>query len=157
MAWCKECKSEYNAGITMCYKCGALLVDHLKEETVAENEMLEPEIKPYEKEVFLVNVMSVVELTYITSMLDENEIGYRISEVSSGNYLSVVQGKSFFGKNINVGEFSFEKAMEIVESYQAEIEMEDELDIPKEQMISTKGKIFMGGFLIFVAVIIILI
>ena len=125
-------------------------------EKAEEGKLREPKTKPFEREVFLINVNSVVKLAYITSMLDEKDIGYRVSGVSSGSYLTVLHGKSFFGKNIYVGQSNQDEAMWAIESYDADIEMEAELDILKEQMISTGGKMAFASSVIMIFILVLM-
>ena len=66
-----------------------------------------------------------VEVSYITSMLEEAGIFYRVSEEGSGNYMNILMGQSFAGQDIWVGEDDYDRAAEIVASYQNAVAEED--------------------------------
>ena len=150
MAWCRQCKSEYREGITACYKCGVPLVDELTNPEEGKAGKLKS--KPYEREVFLVNVMSIVELTYITSMLDENDIGYRVLEKDAGQYLSIRHGRSYFGKSIYVKESQLKQAKEVVDSYRTQFEKQEELESSIETVKSKKRAVFSGITLVIIII-----
>ncbi len=124
MPWCPKCKIEYQEGITKCIDCGANLVDTLSD----DNGKHKAHDKEKQKDVFLVNVFGPVEFSYITSMLEEAEIPYRVSEDGSGNYMGIFLGHSFAGQNILVGEDDYDRAAEIVASYQNSIAEEEAPD-----------------------------
>ena len=69
------------------------------------------------EEVLLVNTLGVVELNYISSMLEQENIQFRVVEEGVGQYLTILHGRSFVGMSIYVKKEDFEKAHEIVESF----------------------------------------
>ncbi len=156
MPWCPKCRYEYNDGFTKCSDCGAVLVDEL--DLSSKEQKRAQEGKPLEKvqrssedydEVFLINTDNAVELSYITSMFKDEEIKYRIADESSGGYLQILHGKSFFGKNIFVDKESYDKAIEILQSledFQMMSEKQTEIDYGKRKKY-TLVKIIIWGFL----------
>jgi hypothetical protein len=106
---CPECNTEYREGFAVCGECGAKLV--------SEPDIEDTGGKPFEGEALLANVNDPVQLSYITSMLEEERIPYREMEEEAGQYLSIIFGKSYFSANIYVGADDYEKATDIIASY----------------------------------------
>lgn len=67
--------------------------------------------------MFLVNLSGPVEISFLTSMLEEQGIPYRLMEADIGQYLSIMQGVSFFGKDVYVSARDLGRAAEIVKVY----------------------------------------
>lgn len=116
MPWCPKCGAEYREGFAVCDECGVKLVSKRDGEGTA--------VGPFEGEALLVNVNDPVQLSYITSMLEQEDIPYRVMEEEAGQYLSIIFGKSYFGANIYVGKGDYERAAEILKSYKAAVKDE---------------------------------
>jgi len=126
MPWCPKCKEEYRDGFTICIECGAELVDELGTAKKERKKLKKTKLnKEKLDDVFLVNVYGPVESTYITSMLEDAGIAYRVSQEGSGQYMDILIGASFSGQNILVSKEDYERAMEIVKSYQAAVSEEE--------------------------------
>lgn len=111
MPWCPKCNTEYRKGVAVCDDCGAKLVNERDGDKLTD--------EPFEGETLLINVNDPVQLSYITSMLEEQGIPYRVIEEGAGQYLSLIFGKSYYGANIYVGKDDYEKAADILASYKA--------------------------------------
>lgn len=118
MPWCPDCKSEYRDGFTTCSDCGSVLVEQLKlSNKEKKRAMLGKPLKKEHRnaenydEVFLINIEDAVELSYIETMFEDEKIRYRLADESSGGYLQILHGKSFFGKSIFVDKESYDKAI----------------------------------------------
>lgn len=147
MPWCPKCRTEYREGFTHCNDCGAKLVDEvekkpkenkgrkIKSSKIKKERNKQTKIE-YIEEVFLVNVGNEVEIAYITSMLEQEGIAYRIVEEDAGQYLSIIHGRSFFGKDIFVNREYIEKALKIKESYKEHFLPEYELDVSQDDCFS---------------------
>lgn len=126
MPRCPECGTEYVEGITECADCGVPLVDRSGGKTEAE----EPEgiisNASTGEEVFLCNLSGPIEISYITSVLEEEGIPYLMTNSDPGLYLEALMGSSFMGKDIYVGKDDLKRAAEIVESFRAEVLSENE-------------------------------
>ncbi|MEX1378256.1 MAG: DUF2007 domain-containing protein [Eubacteriales bacterium] len=142
MPYCPKCRSEYRDGFTVCEDCDTILVGELPADGEVPIDYADkyPEMNEYEvevqkeeagkvkpqpslsDEVALTTVDNQVELVYITSELENENIPYRIMERDIGNYLAIYFGTSYMGKTIFVDGKNLEKAKEIVESVYAEIQ-----------------------------------
>lgn len=149
MPWCPQCRCEFEEGKKYCSDCGSELVDTLDlNEEEKKHVMLgkplrkkrgdrantyktmfitEVDSKPVD-EVFLVNVSSRVQLAYITSMLEQEGIAYRVAEEDIGQYLSIRHGRSYLGKNIYVKKDGYKCALGILKSLKSPVQPEDELN-----------------------------
>lgn len=140
MPWCPKCKTEYRDGFTHCNDCGAELVDETEnrpEEEKDRHARIKKEQKiqtkiEYIEEALLVNVNNEVETAYITSMLEQEGIAYRMVDEDVGQYLSIVHGRSFLGKNIYVSAEDIDKANKIMDSYKTDVPMNN-TDIDKKK------------------------
>lgn len=101
--------------------------------------------------MFLANINDAVELSYITSMLNENKIPFRLVSEDAGQYLSIIHVRSFFGRSIYVRSCDYPQAIEIVQSYRAQITPQDE---QKESPVPFKRKVGLIGIYILAYVII---
>ncbi len=102
------------------------------------------------KEIFLININDAVELSYITSMLKEEKIPYRLVSEDMGLHLQIIHGRSFLGRSIYVRRCDYAQAMEIVKSYKTQIIPQRELEgtfTPLKRNISLFG-IFILAYLI---------
>ncbi len=125
MPLCPKCGTEYMNGVKKCADCGSKLVD--KTEGNAEAKAEEPvSAESSGKEVFLCNVSGPVEISYITSVLEEEGIPFWMTDSDPGLYMEALMGSSFMGKDIYVGENDLKRAAEIVESFRAEMLSENE-------------------------------
>lgn len=162
MLVCPKCKTEYRDGFTMCPDCGAPL-----EEPVLENS---PQTESQEKqrdviaqygedvdERFLANFNGVVELSYVTSMLDDARIPYRIIAKDVSDYLQIMHGSSYLGSCLYVNAKDYEAAREIIDSLKAPVVPEDELAPEEKSFSSIKKHIAQGAFLLFLIILFILI
>ncbi len=118
MPWCPNCKEKYS-GFEKCPECGEALTEEFndKSEDTGQSGM--------EDEVFLANISGPVEVSYITSMLEEEGIPYRAEDSDIGLYLEALMGSSYMGKNILVGKKDYKRAAGIVESFKAQTLDED--------------------------------
>ncbi|MBT3319820.1 MAG: hypothetical protein HN948_02515 [Clostridia bacterium] len=64
--------------------------------------------------------------------------------------------KKLFGKGVYVDDSNYESAKEIVDSYDADIQVEDELDIPKEKRTGTRGKLAIALSVVIIILMIIM-
>ncbi len=127
MPWCPKCKAEYRKSFTECTECGEPLVAALSDapaEADTAGAVLE-ECESFDDEVFLANLSGPIEISYITSMLEEQGIPYRLMEGDIGQYLSAVQGVSFFGEDVYIAAKNYERAAEIVKSFKEQAVAED--------------------------------
>ena len=114
MAYCSKCGGEYVDGIEVCPKCFELLIS--KEELEDGKDSRQDNYIKELKEKLLTNVISIVELNYITSALFEMGIGYRVIEEKEGAYLTVLHGRSYVGKSIYVDSSRYKEAAALLES-----------------------------------------
>lgn len=77
-------------------------------------------------EVPLITVDSQVKLVYITSILEAENIPYRVMERGVGQYISIYMGTSFMGKTIYVDEKNLEPALKIASSYEGNVVSDEE-------------------------------
>lgn len=156
MPWCPKCKVEYREGFTHCNDCGAELVNEpennskekkdppTKSPRINKGQNRKTKIKLIE-EVFLVNVGNEVEIAYITSMLEQEGITYRIVEVDAGQYLRIYLGRSYYGYSVLVALQDYEKARTIVNSLKVDVEIKNKFDVlvrKNEMLLAAKGIIW---------------
>lgn len=173
MAWCEKCKGEYIDGIATCPKCGITLTEEpqtnraIRKRQKQKLKRLKEENKNY-KEAFLVNTNSLVEFNYITTNLQNMGISYRAIEEGSGQYLSILHGKSFVGSSVYVDEARLDEAKEVLNSLESEQEeyepilnntsdgeIEEEKKEAQEYGEPSKGvKLFKKAFRIVVVIIV---
>ena len=162
MLICPKCKTEYRDGFTMCADCGAPL-----EEPALENNP-QTDLKEKKSEAiahygddaderFLANFNEVVELSYVTSMLDDARIPYRIIAKDVSDYLQIMHGSSYLGSCLYVNANDYDVALEILESLKAPVEPEDELAPEEKGLSSIKKRIAQGAFILFLIILFILI
>lgn len=130
MAWCKKCKGEYIDGITTCPKCGIALTEEPQIDLEKSKKKPKKNVSASIREMFLVNTSSMVKLAYVTSLLNEMGIKYRVLEKDVGQYLSIRHGRNYIGKSVYVEEYRIKEASEVIDSYMAEVLIEDELKSP---------------------------
>lgn len=118
MPWCPKCRTEYVEGITQCADCGAPLAAEDKPYRLEDDETLS--IGETGDEVFLCNVSGPVEISYITSVLEEKGIPYWMTDSDTGLYLEALMGSSFMGKDIYVGKSDYKRAADLIESFKAQ-------------------------------------
>jgi len=125
MPYCPKCGAEYREGFTRCEDCDVELTSepavHKPTEREIERQSAgrpnhQPELSD---EVVLTTVDDMVKFAYITSILEQENIPYRVMEAGAGQYLSVYFGTnySYMGRNIYVDRKNYEAALEILESY----------------------------------------
>lgn len=110
--WCPKCHAEYDEGYTICSDCSVHLVPFLEmpEEPPAY-------INAPIDEVLLTNAADVVKMSYLTSLLQEAGIPYRLAAEDAGQYLQIAYGANFYGTNIYVKSADWNEAAEILDSY----------------------------------------
>lgn len=148
--WCKKCKGEYVDGITTCPKCGIALVEEPQIDLEKTQEKPKKNASDNIRETFLVNTSSIVKLAYITSLLNEMKIKYRVLEKDVGQYLSIIHGRNYIGKSVYVEEDRIKDAREVIDSYKAEDLIEDELKSPAE--VKKKKVAVFAGVILFVLI-----
>ena len=79
------------------------------------------------QEILLENINDIVKFSYITSMLENEKILYRVSSGDVGNYLEILHGRSYLGKNIYVRKVDYHQAKQISGSYASKVLPEHEL------------------------------
>ncbi len=162
MLICPKCKTEYRDGFTTCADCGAPL-----EEPVLENSP-QTESKHKKRDViaqydddaderFLANFNDVVDLSYVTSMLEDARIPYRIIAKDVSDYLQIIHGSSYLGSCLYVSANDYNTAREILESLKAPVVPEDELAHEEKSFSSIKKNIALGVFILFFIILSILI
>lgn len=162
MLICPKCKTEYRDGFTTCADCGASLEEHaaIINETAQssknERKAAESGWQPAD-ERFLANFNEVVELSYVTSMLDDARIPYRIIAKDVSDYLQIMHGSSYLGSCLYVNAKDYEAAREIIDSLKAPVVPEDELAPEEKSFSSIKKHIAQGAFLLFLIILFILI
>lgn len=76
----------------------------------------------------LTTVHDNVELSIVRSILEGEEIPYRVRERGSGNVVKVLAGYSMFGSDILVPASLLEKATELLDAYRNTDALEDSFD-----------------------------
>lgn len=90
---------------------------------------------PEEGIAYLTTVHDNVELSIIRSILDGEEIPYRVRERGSGGMVKVIAGYSMFGSDIYVPEEVLEQAQELLDAYRnGEVVEEDHEDTDGEEV-----------------------
>ena len=118
MTFCPKCKSEYRDGFTKCSDCGSDLIEIVNEPELSNTNHNNVHSV---REVFLLNILDTVEWSYITSLLQEANIPFRSIYEYTGQYLQILHGRNFLGRNIYVRESDYLQAIKIVKSYKSEI------------------------------------
>ena len=77
-----------------------------------------------------------IELMYITSMLDEAGIRYRVAAEDAGQYLQILHGRSYIGSIIYVGADDLEEAKRIAQSYHGMLHLAGDEAPPEDSGIS---------------------
>lgn len=93
------------------------------------------EDKPIE-EALLANVNDAVQLSYMTSMLEDAQIPYRIIAKDLSDYLQIMTGFSFMGSCIYVDINDLDEAQAILNSFNTVFSAEDELNTDDENIES---------------------
>ena len=75
----------------------------------------------------LTTVHDNVELSILQSILDGEQIPYRVSERGSGSSVKIIMGYSMFGTDIFVPKAVFEQAKEVLDAYRNAEPAEEEL------------------------------
>lgn len=132
MPWCPKCKAEYLEGFTVCYDCGVELVDKLNDiDSSGKNigdsakEQVGLPCDEHVEEVLLVTTDDLAKFSYVTSMLQSEDIIYWVMEQNVGQYTQIVYGLNIFGKSVYVAEYDLDRAKEILSSYVP-------MEVPKE-------------------------
>ncbi len=123
MPWCPVCKVEYLKGFIKCKDCGMDLIDKLESRNElhgpAKNDGYENRNGSFCGETLLTNIIDPVELTYLTSMFEDEGIAYRVIDGDVGQYLQIIHGSSFIGKAVFVRKDDYDRAADIYGSYKA--------------------------------------
>lgn len=128
MLYCPKCKSEYRDGFTKCSDCDEVLIDKIVEKPRALESIDSDNnyIDDLEDETFLVSITDPVEYSYVSSMLEKENISFILKVDGISQYLKLFTGLSFRGKDIFVGRADMIMAQEIVDS--AKLELPDEAE-----------------------------
>lgn len=109
MAFCPKCRAEFRDGFDICSDCNVSLVDELPSE--------QEEISLEQAMEYLGTIDDLIALKYITSLLEESKINYRLSTTATTSFLKVTYGsKQYVSKDIFVEKPRLNEAMEIVVS-----------------------------------------
>ena len=130
MLYCPKCKTEYRDGFNTCSDCGEVLVEKVEKTKPIEVEADANTgyVDDLEDETLLVSILDPVEYSYVTSMLDQEGISFVIKVDGITQYLRVLTGISFKGKDIYVGKADAIKAMEIVDSAKFELPEDEDVE-----------------------------
>ncbi|PKM49007.1 MAG: hypothetical protein CVV02_17950 [Firmicutes bacterium HGW-Firmicutes-7] len=133
MAWCKNCRSEYEPHVKNCAECSEELVDTLED---VKYENVQREDLTDNKCTLLMNVASTFEANAIISLLEVENISAFKGYKSSGEYLNIATGFNYQGTDIFVPIELLYKAKEIVEGQLNSYDMpeEDEGDVNLEEL-----------------------
>lgn len=131
MPWCPKCRCDFEEGVRICSDCGSELVDELdlteKERMRVllgkplgnKNEEKPKVVEMHTRsvdEVMLANISDRIEMVYITSLLEQADIAFRVAEEDIGQYMSIVQGRSYMGSCIYVSREDYGRALQVLES-----------------------------------------
>ena len=130
MPWCPKCRSEYRVGFSVCRDCDTKLVSSLDESVQKASAD-----GPFE-ELLLCEIIDAVELSYIMSLLEEAKIPFRIINKDVGQYLKILQGRSFFGTYVYVRSEDHTEALAIVQSYKSQQLIHEEPNLCEEEHFS---------------------
>lgn len=83
-------------------------------DTMSKKEKLEDEIEL----VLLRTTSDNFEFNLITGLLEEADIAFIIKERGSGGYMKIIAGNSLYGTDIYVEESTFERAEDILSSFE---------------------------------------
>lgn len=100
--YCPNCKSEYREGYTVCTDCKIDLVDELPDEEMDESERFSEVLHTIQKE----------NLGIIKSLLDSENITYKIFDESFGNLYPVPGTNRLF-----VVASDYEKAVDLLKDF----------------------------------------
>lgn len=117
MPYCPKCHAEYREGFTKCADCNVDLVDELPKAEKHKEDKIQ-----FEK---LVHVNNNIELSYITSMLKEEGIVYRLISGRAAGVFETKKGRISPKNVIYVDKNKINEAMAIVLSIAGDI-VEDE-------------------------------
>jgi len=106
MPWCPNCKLEYREGYERCNDCDVELVKELKNE--------ETPVAEYDKEAFLITVITDIEASIIESKLKLYDIPVLRKYKNAGGYLTIFMGATPFGIDLYVPSKSLGRAEEII-------------------------------------------
>lgn len=126
MPWCPKCGTEYVEGVDKCSDCGVVLAAKPDSEPERAEDGEATLAVSAGDEVFLCNVSGPVEISYITSVLEEEGIPFLMADSKTGLAMEALMGSSFLGKDIYVGKEDVKRASEIVESFKSEMLSENE-------------------------------
>ena len=162
MPICPKCKAEYRDGFTVCADCGipleeqAAIINETAQSTKDNREDTENGWQPVDERL-LANFNDMVELSYVTSMLEDARIPYRIIAKDVSDYLQIMHGSSYLGSCLYVSANDYDAAREILESLKAPVVPEDELVHEEKSFSSIKKNIALGVFILFFIILSILI
>lgn len=109
MPWCPKCKAEYSEEFTVCYDCGAELIDKLPGIVISNDfndsnkELVGLPSNEHDQEVLLVTIDDLAKFSNVTSMLQSEDIIYWVMEHNVGQYTQIVYELNLYGKSIYVG------------------------------------------------------
>jgi hypothetical protein len=134
MPWCPKCGAEYYEGIKRCYDCEVDLVD--KEPDMEEIKKRERKEKGHMEvvytldEVLLDSITDIVKYSYVTILLEQEGILYRMVEEGIGQYMEMLG--NILGKSIYIDRKDYKRAKEILDSYVPEEVPPEAYNVPDD-------------------------